>query len=77
MTPTTYVCLSCGEKTGEEICPNCDEETTPEDSIPTRCLDCNAELTVAPHLRTSLGQCETCANENPTIIGLRAWDDLF
>jgi hypothetical protein len=77
MTTTMFVCLSCGEKTGQETCPTCKADTVAEDSIPDRCLDCGAELKLPPHLRTSLGQCENCADASSTIIGLRAWDDLL
>jgi hypothetical protein len=71
------VCTSCGKQTEQKVCPECNEATAPENLIPTRCLDCGEPLTLPAHLRTSLGQCEDCADENPTVIGLRAWDDLL
>jgi hypothetical protein len=71
------ICTFCGKQTKQKACPECNQETTPQDLVPARCLDCGTSLTVAPHLRTSLGQCEECANEHSTIIGLGAWDDLL
>jgi predicted amidophosphoribosyltransferase len=71
------VCTSCGQRTQQKACPECNQPTTPEDLIPNDCKDCGAPLTLAPHVRTSLGQCEDCADQHRTIIGLRAWDDLL
>jgi hypothetical protein len=71
------VCTSCGQRTKQKACPECNHQTTREDLIPTDCKDCGSPLTLSPHLRTSLGQCEDCADQHSTIIGLGAWDDLL
>jgi hypothetical protein len=77
VTVPMNVCTSCGERTERQVCPECNQATTAEYLIPTHCLDCGKPLTLPPHLQTSLGQCEDCANENRTVIGLRAWDKLL
>ena len=71
------VCTSCGRQVAQKTCPECNRETMAQDLIPTHCLDCGAPLALPAHLRTSLGQCEDCADQNPTIIGLQAWDALL
>lgn len=68
------VCTSCGRRTVHKTCPDCNRTTVPEHLIPPSCQDCGIPLTLAPHLRTLLGQCEDCADANRTVIGLRAWD---
>lgn len=74
---STNVCTSCGRKTPQLTCPECEQGTLPEHLIPTHCLDCGAQLTLPPHLRTLPGQCEDCADANRTAIGLWAWDALL
>jgi hypothetical protein len=73
----SYVCVGCGQRTAQGICPTCRQETMPTHLIPTRCLDCGAPLRLPPHLRSSLGQCEDCSTMNPRAIGLWAWNDLL
>jgi hypothetical protein len=71
------VCASCGRRSPNLTCLECNRETVPEYLIPAHCLDCRAPLTLPPHLRTRLGQCEDCADVNYTAVGLWAWDALL
>jgi len=77
MATSMRICTHCGRQTSHKICPECDRETVPEHLIPTHCLDCGTLLTLPPHLRTLLGQCEDCADVNHTAVGLWAWDALL
>lgn len=77
MATSMRVCTFCGQQTLHETCQECEQETVPEHQIPTHCLDCGAELTLHPHMRTLLGQCEDCADANHTAVGLWAWDALL
>jgi hypothetical protein len=77
MATLMSVCTSCGRRFPHGSCPTCNQETVPEYLIPAHCLDCGAPLTLPPHLRTRLGQCEDCADVNYTAVGLWAWDALL